>query len=78
VGEGGGGGGQDLQERVCVFGAVVEVLAGCVDLLDVAGEEVFFALLADDVLVEEGVFGPVEGDGGGVPSTWGRLPFGGR
>ena len=37
VRERGGRGGHDLQERVGVFSAVVEVLASSVDLLDVAG-----------------------------------------
>jgi hypothetical protein len=81
VGEGGGGGSHDLQERVCVFGAVVVVLAGCVDLLYVAGEEILLALVVDDILVytvEESVLGPPEGDRRGVPCTWGRLLLGNR
>jgi hypothetical protein len=79
VGERGGGSSQDLEERVGVFGAVVEVLAGGVDLLNVAGEEVAVLLLVDNVLfdtVESSVLGPVEGDGGRVPWAWGRVLLG--
>lgn len=72
VGERGSRGGQDLEERVGVLGAVVEVLAGGVSLLDVAAEEVAVILLIHNVLfdtAERGVLHPVESDSRAVPGT---------
>ena len=66
----------DLQERVCVFSSVVVVLASSVDLLDIARQEIFVALLRNNILfnaVEDCILDPPESNGGGVPWTRGRL-----
>jgi hypothetical protein len=68
-----------LEERVGVLGAVVVVLPSCMNLFDVAGQEVPVLLLVDDVLldtVESGVLDPVPSDGGSVPQTRGRALLG--
>lgn len=72
VGERGGRGSEDLEERVGILGTVVVVLAGSVNLLNVAREEIPVLLLIDNVLldtVEGSELDPVEGDGGSVPGS---------
>lgn len=80
VGEGGGGGGEDLQEGVGVFGFVVVVGCAGVHGFEITGEDGRFFLLGDHVdvdAVEEEGFGFGEEGGGIVPRLAGRLGWSG-
>lgn len=68
VGEGGGGGGHDLQEAVHVLGLVVEVGGVGVDLVEVAGELAVGALGVDDLLVDTAEQRPLD-----IPEEHGAL-----
>ena len=74
MGERGGTGGQDLEERVEVLSAVVIVLGVRVHLLKVAREPALLVLHADDVLVHAAEEEPLEApeqDGTVVPRAVG-------